>query len=250
MRLEYEGRFLADIKEFGIFQSSTSQAVAVDVFFSTLAYFDGDSQRPYDGYETRGRFFVIGKTGDVLPEQTSALADATGWDGDLAVILHQTWQPVSPVQIIVKPETNDKGRTYYNAIRILRADWEPSGAGNVSEEDGRQIAARYSSALKSLVKKYRRQQAEEQGEGIGEETSSSGTETADPAADPEPEASWDEAKAWKVFQEKAEGMSEADVESVWNEAVLHYGDGKAIDELTAEEWGMVAAIDPKSWTPF
>lgn len=245
MRLEYEGRFLADIKQFGLFQSSTSQAVAIDMIFSTLSYFDGDTQRPYDSYETRGRFFVIGKTGDVLPEQTAAVADATGWDGDLNAIYQQTWRPDSPVQIIVREEKNDKGRKYHNAIRILRADWEPSGAGNVTEENGRQIAARYSSALKSLVRKYRRQQGEEQAEA---------TEPAEPAETPpqvgKSETVADEATAWDVFQKKGEGMSEADVESVWNEAILHYGGGKAIDELTAEKWAMVAAIDPKSWTPF
>ena len=51
-RLEYEGRFLAEIEDFGIFQSSTSQALAVDIHFTTVSYFQGDAQTDLPGYQT------------------------------------------------------------------------------------------------------------------------------------------------------------------------------------------------------
>lgn len=256
-RLEYEGRFLADIEDFGIFQSKSSQAVAIDIFFNTLTYFQGDAQAKYSGYRTRGRFFVIGKVGDVLQEQVATLADATGWDGDLSVIAQETWQPRTPVQIIVAKETNDKDRTYYNAIRVLRADWQPARAGNVNEEDGRRIAARYTSALKSVVAKHRRQQGEQPIESPDPAPASpeSPPESKEGTADAVRQAAdttseWTPESVWQAFLEKAGDMSREDVESVWTDAILYYADGKALDELTQADLAKLASIDPNSWTPF
>ena len=236
MRLEYEGRFLAEIEEYGIFQSKTSQAVAVDIFFTTLSYLGREEPEEYSGYRTRGRFFIIGKTGDVLPEQAAALAAATGWDGDLNVVASGDWQPASPVQIIVDKEQDDKGRIYYNAARILRRDWQPARAGNVTAGDGRRIATRYTSALKSVVAKYRRDQG--QGQAV----------PAPKAPDPPPAT--DEKSAWSALQAKSGDMSQEDLESTYLEAVRYFGEGKEISELTPEQWRQVGAIDPKTWTPF
>ena len=242
MRLEYEGRFLADIEDYGLYQSKTSQALAVDFFFTTRTYFDRDVQSDYSGYRVRGRFFIIGKTGDVLQEQAAAVADATGWDGDLNVITQETWQPQSPVQIIVEKEESDQGRTYYKAFRILRQNWQPARAGNVNAEDGRLIAARYTSALKSVVSKYRRDRAEDP---IPAPAATPPEPKPDPVAADGP---WTEQRAWAAFLEKTEGMLDDDIQSVWQEALGFFGDEK--DGMTAEAWEQVASIDPKTWTPF
>ena len=242
-RLEYEGRFLADIDDIGLFQSSQSQAIAIDIRFTTISYFQGEVETEFPGYQTRGRFFVIGKVGDVLQEQVAAMADATGWDGDLNVILQETWQPRSPVQIIVAKEKREKDRTYYNAIRILRADWQPARAGNVDAEDGRKLAARYTSALKSVVAKHRRQEAEQP---IDSPPASAPTP---PQSAPTPPASepWTPEKVWEAFRAKGDGMSEDELEAVWNDALNRYASGKELSELTQEELGQMAGVDPKSW---
>lgn len=251
MRLEYEGRFLAHIDDVGLFQSKTSQAVAINFFFSTESYFDGDEQHEYSGYRVRGRFWVIGRSGDVLPEQAAAVADATGWDGSLDAIHDGSWRPESPVQITVEKETSGDGRTYYNAVRIHRADWQPARAGNVSAGDARQIAARYSSALKSVVAKYRRQQAEEPVDA--EPAEPDPNETPAPAPTPaavSDEGPWTMRKAWETLRAKAGDMSEDEFNLVWQETVRYYGNQKPTAEMTSDEWKQVASIDPKSWTPF
>ena len=253
MRLEYEGRFLAEIEDYGLFQSQSSQALAIDLFFSTLAYFRGDAQEEFSGYQTRGRFFVIGKTGDVLKEQVAAMADATGWDGDLNVLFQQSWNPQSPVQIIVRKETvKDTGRTYHNAIRILRSDWQPSRAGNVSGEDGRLIAARYTSALKSVVSNYRRQRGEEPAPAPVSQPRPKPSPEApapEPAETSEP-VTWTVESLWARFVENAGDMNEQGIEEVWDEVIRYHCNGREITELSQEEMATIAAIDPDSWIPF
>ena len=241
MRLEYEGRFLAEIDDYGLFQSPSSKAIAIDLFFTTRSYFEGEAQSEYSGYQTRGRFFVIGKKGDVLQEQVAAMVDATGWDGDLNVLFQQSWNPRSPVQIIVRKETaKDTDRTYYNAIRILRSDWVPARAGNVSNEDGQRIAARYSSVLKSVAAKYQRQQAEQPSGPVS---------TSTPTPEPDP-VEWNPQKLWALFVERAGEMSQEDIEAVWDEVIGYYCDGREISELSQEEMNQIASINPGSWTPF
>ena len=244
-RLEYTGRFLAEIDDYGLFQSPRSQAVAVDIFFTTLTYLDSAEPAPYEGYRTRGRYFLLGKSGDVFEEKAIALADATGWDGDLNSIASGTWQPKSPVQIIVGKEVdNEKGRTYYNAFRIFPENWQPPRAGNVSAEDGRQIASRYSNVFKSVVAQHCGSQADH---------------PTDPPAPPRPSAPqdaptsevlWTPETVWAQFLKKACEMDEEAIRSVWDEAIRHHGNSKPLSELTQEEWSQVAAIDPQSWTPF
>lgn len=220
-RLEHEGRFLANIIDYGIFEAKKSRSVAVDLRFETITFFNPDgSESEWSGYGVRGRVFIIGKTGDVLQANATSLADATGWDGDLREVAQKTWSPQSPVQIIVEPEKYE-GRTYFRAERVLRADWQPSRAGNVSEDDGRRIADRYTSALQSIVAKH-------SGNGQPDRKESEKSEK------------WTAEKVWPEF-----GGDEAK----WKEAIAHFAGGKAVGEISQEEWAQIAAIDPQTWTP-
>ena len=255
MRLEYEGRFLADITDYGIFQARNSQAVAIDIWFTTVSYFGPKGEAPYDGYQTRGRFFIIGRSGDALPEQVTALSEAFEWDGDLNPIRTKTWEP-RQVQIVVKKETNTKdGREYFNVAWVQRPDWEPAQAGNVNDSTGREIASRYTTTLQSLIRKHRRQKGEQPAEPRKPKKPEAAM-PADPEADLDMpvkrfgEMVWDEKKAWEVFRYNCGDMDSKARLQVWEEAIHHFGGGKPKEELTADEWDRISDIDPRSWTPF
>ena len=240
-RVEWEGRYLAVITEYGLFQSRTSQAVALDLRFETLAYFDKEGLADMPGYATRGRFFIIGRQGDVLEDNARNLADATGWDGDLDAINAATWRPPK-VQIVVESETNN-GRTYYNAVRIFPEDWQATG--NVAGGDAEQIARRYTGALKSLVARHR---------GQAPAPSPPPAEAApEPAPVPAPAPprrkltaafEWNETEAWKKFRPKVpEDIDGENVRKLWEAVIRFKGGGKPREELTPDEWQAVAEFD-------
>ena len=244
-RVEWEGRYLAVITEYGLFQSRTSQAVALDLRFETLAYFDKEGLADMRGYTTRGRFFIIGRSGDLLEDNARNLADATGWDGDLDAINAGTWRPPT-VQIVVESETNN-GRTYYNAVRIFPEDWQ--AAGNIAGGDAQQIARRYTGALKSLVAKHRGQVPEPSPAPTPPTAATAPERASGPAPSPPSRKltaafEWNEQEAWKKFHPKVpDGIDGEDLRKLWEAVIRFKGGGKLREEMTPEDWQAVAEMD-------
>ncbi len=89
IKLEREGRFMAEILSWGIRPARDTQAVGINMEFKILAQQDGDTWTdwtPYDDHYVYGDFYVIKKDGTINDTTVAQLAKAVRWPGDLSFV--------------------------------------------------------------------------------------------------------------------------------------------------------------------
>lgn len=147
--LDREGIFKAKAVKWAV-RKAESGAVSVNMQFLILAQLDGDEWNSWEQVQDHfcyGDFYVIKKDGKINGTAVEQLVAALGWDGDLRSVVGEA--PNVVVQITVKADEY-KGVTRYKASWINPEDFTP-GAFGESDEDVKQLQARYGSLLRAAA---------------------------------------------------------------------------------------------------
>lgn len=159
--VDREGTFRATISAYGI-QNAESGALGIALTFDLTELW----QAPADGAEgqwfpwsdygqqAQGTFWIIKKDGKPNTNAIEQLCKYAGWDGKLAPIAEEKWEP-TPLQVVVKLETQKRegkpDRTEFRASFINDFHRVPGAMGNVDAAKAAELDARFGGSLKAIA---------------------------------------------------------------------------------------------------
>lgn len=150
IQLDRPGIFKARPFDWSVQPSATSKAVAVSVGMLVIAQYEDGGWASWEGYEphqTRGWWYVIGKTGAVNTVAVEQLVKSLGWSGDLKAIRGDA--PDVIVQVSVKGEEYN-GKTQYKAGWMNPEDFVPEAIG-ASDDDVSKLSIQFGSLLRAAA---------------------------------------------------------------------------------------------------
>lgn len=149
------GNFRGIISEYGL-KKMDSGAVGVTIRVLIEEMWDQENQAWVDwqyDMEAVGDIWIIGnkEKGNKINERAArSLIQYAGWDGNIASIVTNEWQP-SKVHVSVSREEY-KGNVHFKISFVNDYDRPPGGlVSNVSADEAKQMAAVYGSSLRALA---------------------------------------------------------------------------------------------------
>lgn len=148
--VDREGTFKAKIESYGLKEMDTG-AVAVTINAHLTDIWNGEGWEPWGDYqqEALGDLWIIKKSGEVNKGQVEALVQHTGWDGDIASIVDEKWNP-KPCVVVVKADTY-KDQTRFKIAFVNDIDRAPGGMGNVDSAKAKELQARFGAQLRAVA---------------------------------------------------------------------------------------------------
>jgi len=148
------GWFRCKVLEYGL-EEAESGSVAVKYKAQLTELCDDDAKvwNPWSQYEmeSEGAVWIVKKDGKPNEKSIKSLVECCGWDGSLASIVNQTWEPVQ-FQGQVKADTY-KDETRYR-IEWLASFGATPGTGtmnSVGEDRLKALEAKYGQPLRAIA---------------------------------------------------------------------------------------------------
>jgi hypothetical protein len=150
--LEGAGTARGQITEHGI-KEFESGSVAISIVVSVKEYWDTETSTwvncEADDYYTAGDIILVKKDGTPNNNQVEALCKYAGWDGDIAKVGSDAWQP-TPCAVVINADEY-KGVTNYKISWLNEYDRTPGAVGNCTPEKARELADRYGAQFRALA---------------------------------------------------------------------------------------------------
>lgn len=159
--IDREGQFKGLIVEYGLTEAE-SGALGVNIRVSlTHMWKQGDDfWEPWEQYlmEAEGTIWLVKKDnkGPNAPGIES-LVKWAGWDGDLASIQNNTWQP-TPCQVAIKRDEY-KGNVRFKIAFVNDHDRTPGAMSNVAPDRIGQLATQYGGQFRAIAANVKRNNA-------------------------------------------------------------------------------------------
>ncbi len=142
------GTYRAEIEEYVLQDSKSSDAVAIKCKFRTLEKKNGDEWLAYKGMHVYGYAWIIGKDGKVNQKAQESFMNATGWDGDLDSIYQGTFEPYA-VSIEVESEQ------YAGKDGQRKIAYKVAWINHYNDEGGGGLKGMDPAKSESIIEKYR-----------------------------------------------------------------------------------------------
>jgi hypothetical protein len=150
IQLDRPGIFKARPFDWSVQPSPHTKAVAISVGLLIIAQYDNGewvSWEECEPHQTRGWWYVVGKTGAINTVAVEQLAKSLGWNGDLKAISGDA--PDVVVQVSVKAEEYN-GKTQYKAGWMNPENFVPESSG-ASDEDVSKLSVQFGSLLRAAA---------------------------------------------------------------------------------------------------
>lgn len=145
-----EGTFKARIESYGV-KELESGAIAVSICAHLTDIWNGETWEPWGDYqqEALGDLWIVKKDSSINNNQVEALIKNAGWDGDIASIVDEKWNP-TPCQVVVKADTY-KDQTRFKIAFLNALDRAPGGMGNVDSKKAKELQTRFGAQLRAIA---------------------------------------------------------------------------------------------------
>ena len=145
-----EGTFRARITDYLLHKAeSGSQSIGITVAIDEI-WHEGEwwDWREHD-VEAFGWLCVVKKNRELHLRTVESLCHHAGWDGSFTSIAEKNWDP-RPVQVVIKQNVY-QGETRYSIAWVNSYDSTPSGGGNLTDDEVKELETTYGAQMRALA---------------------------------------------------------------------------------------------------